>query len=804
VTLLLWIAACALLLLALSFVYGALAARALPAALPVTRPRVTVLLPVRDEVGRIEATIQRLLAQRGVDLELIVADDRSTDGTSALLARLAAGEPRLRVIRIDDVPPGWLGKTNALAQAARQVTGDWILLTDGDAWLADDVVARAVAAAERDGADHLCLAPSHAVTTPIARGVLLLLHGSLARRFARVNAGRSYVGIGAFNLLRRETYERIGGHAPLRMEVVDDVKLGLLVREAGGRTIARHSPGAVVVDWGSSVPRFLHVVEKNLFAIVEFSATAALLLSLAMLGVWVAALLGPFDGSTAGWAAAAMLLAVAPAAALLAPWVGLPWRSGLLAPLLLPMLPIALLRSMVVTLWQNGVTWRGTHYPLAELRAGMVQAANTRVPGSGSVFTNRSLSGLTVSQFLGAFNDNLFKQVVLLLAARVLFHDDKQGIATVVFSLPFVLFSGLAGDVSERFSKRSLIVGMKLWEAAIMLLSMVALGMQSWAFLLIVLFVLGTQSAFFGPPKYGSLPEIVQPGGLIAANGLISMTTFLAILLGMSLAGPLISNYLDQIWVTGAIGTLLAVAGALAALRITPLAPQQPKLRVGWNPFGSMPRRILELRREGQLFAVVVAYSIFWFNGGVVQQVVNGMGEKGCLDLPIEATWKLSVLLAVLAVAIICGSLLAAPLARRVAPYRIVAAGAAVMVPAQVSLALIGPVFDPAFGYAFAIVALAVLGCAGALFVVPIVTYIQDAPRRGEKGQVFAVTNFLNFVFILLSGAFYLVAKALSLAAPAAGALSALLMGGYLFQQRRALGSIAIGRALPERVAAPA
>lgn len=797
--LLLWIAAACLLLLALATCYGALRARALPAARPATSPRVTVLLPVRDEVGRIEATLQRLLAQQGVELQIVVADDRSTDGTSDVLARLAASDPRLTVVRIDELPAGWLGKANALHVAAAHARGDWILLTDGDAWFGPDVVARAVAEAERQQADHLCLAPSHTTSTPIARGILLALHSTLARRFAEVNAGRGFVGIGAFNLLRRSVYEQIGRHEALRLEVVDDVKLGLLVREQGGRSVARHAPGEVVVDWGSSVPRFLHVVEKNLFAIVEFSATGALLLGLALLAVWSAALYGPFEGSVGGWTAGGMLLLQIPAAMLLAPWVALPRASAVLVPFVLPLLAVALLRSMLVTLRQRGILWRGTHYDLEQLRQGIVRASSSRVPGAGSALQNRSLLGLTISQFLGAFNDNLFKQVMLLLAARVLFQErDMQGVATVVFALPFVLFSGMAGDLSERLSKRSIIVAMKLWEAAIMVLSMFALGLQSWPFLLGVLFVLGVQSAFFGPSKYGSLPEIVRPSGLMSANGLISMTTFLAILLGTALAGPLLDNFPDQLWVTGAIGTLIAVAGCLAALVIVPLVAQKPEQRVGWNPFGTMPERIRELRRQGPMFAIVVAYSMFWFNGGVVQQVVNGMGRPDCLAVPKDQNWRLSLLQVVLAVAIIVGSLLAAPLARRASPVRVLFVAAIVLVPAQCALALIGPVFGPEFGYAFAMLALAVTGFAGALFVVPIVAYIQDAPRPGEKGQVFAVTNFLNFVFILLSGAFYQAGESLGLTAPTTGLVSALLMAAYLWTERSALATIRIGSAEPQ------
>src|SRR5687768_11130244 len=160
------------------------------------------------------------------------------------------------------------------------------------------------------------------------------------------------------------------------------------------------------------------------------------------------------------------------------------------------------------------------------------------------LFRDRSFWGMTATQLLGAFNDNLFKQLMLLLAipvgAAAAQKADEQGLATMIFSLPFVLFSGFAGYLSDRHSKRNVIVACKLAEIGIMLLGMIgflAYGMTGYSGLLVVLFLMGTHSAFFGPGKYGILPELFREHDLPKANGVILMTTFLAIIFGTASAG---------------------------------------------------------------------------------------------------------------------------------------------------------------------------------------------------------------------------------------------------------------------------
>ena len=166
------------------------------------RIRCSVVIAARDEEARIEQTVRHLLAKRGVELDIIVVDDRSTDRTSEILRRLAKDDARVQVKRVDVLPEGWLGKCHACHVGASAATGDWILFTDADCWLKPDVIARALRVAERDEADHITLVSGLATGSVGLKASHLMFLISLANWFSGVNRDRpkSFMGIGAFNL----------------------------------------------------------------------------------------------------------------------------------------------------------------------------------------------------------------------------------------------------------------------------------------------------------------------------------------------------------------------------------------------------------------------------------------------------------------------------------------------------------------------------------------------------------------------------------------------------------------------------
>lgn len=340
-----------------------------------SQPSVTVVVPARDEAARIERTVRQLLAQQAVHLELVVVDDRSTDGTQEILRRLASEDSRLKLIRVDQLPDGWIGKCHACHVGAAGASGDWLLFTDGDVWLSPDAIARAVAAAERENADHVCLTPGLNPTGILVQAGLLTFQIAMADHVARVNrdSPRGFIGIGAFNLLRAATYRSFGGHEPLRLEVLDDMKLGLLVRRAGGRTRCFIGQDDVQAEWATSLWGIVKALEKNAFAQLQFNVFVVLLLVVLILFCWGGAVIGPWTGSLAGIAAGVGLVSMIIPSAILAWRQRWPFISALLTPLACLILVVATVNSAVVTLRQGGIRWRDTFYPIAMLRAGRVR-----------------------------------------------------------------------------------------------------------------------------------------------------------------------------------------------------------------------------------------------------------------------------------------------------------------------------------------------------------------------------------------------------------------------------------------------
>ena len=340
-----------------------------------SRIKCSVVIAARDEETRIERTIRHLLAQREVEAEVIVVDDRSTDRTSEILQHLAKEDARLQVKRVDALPDGWLGKCHACHVGASAVTGDWILFTDADCWLKPDVIARAVRVAERDGADHVTLSPGTVIDSLGARAWHLLFLTSLLNWFSGVNRDRpkAYVGIGAFNLVRAAAYRQCGGYEALRLTVVDDLKLGLLLRRAGKRTRAFLGVDDVECHWGTTVGSMVKIVEKNYFAATDFRLWLVLAAGVALTLVFGTLVVGLMMGTAAGLAAGLSPLLLILPASILARRLGWSWPCAVCMPFMFPVFLYALLNSTLVTLRQGGIRWRDTFYALDTLRAGTVR-----------------------------------------------------------------------------------------------------------------------------------------------------------------------------------------------------------------------------------------------------------------------------------------------------------------------------------------------------------------------------------------------------------------------------------------------
>jgi glycosyltransferase involved in cell wall biosynthesis len=338
-------------------------------------PRVSVVVAARDEAATIDRTVRTLLAQRDVAIDVTVVSDRSVDGTAAVVDAIAAVDSRVRCIQVAALPERWLGKCHACHVGAADARGEWILFTDADCRLPPDVVARALAVAGRDGVDHVTLTPGAVQATLPARAWHLIFITSVANWIAETNRdlpGR-HIGIGAFNLVRATTYRAFGGYETLRLTVMDDIRLGLLVRRTGGRTRAFLGGDDAACDWGTHVGDVLRVTEKNYFAALDFRALPALIGPPLFLVPFAASLVRLAGGTWLDLAAGVAPMLLALPAIVWARRLRWPLVAALLTPPCYVLMMYAVARSAVVATRRGGIRWRDTFYPTALLREGAVR-----------------------------------------------------------------------------------------------------------------------------------------------------------------------------------------------------------------------------------------------------------------------------------------------------------------------------------------------------------------------------------------------------------------------------------------------
>src|ERR1022692_1835890 len=232
---------------------------------PAANPRVSIIVPARNEEENIEPTLTQLLDLDYENYEVIVVDDRSTDQTGEIMDRIAASPQargRLKVIHVDTLPSGWLGKTHAMWTAAQQASGDWLLFTDADVLFKPQSLRRALAYAEIEQADHLVLFPRMIMKRSgekmmIAFFQTLFVFGHRPWKVADPNT-KDHMGVGAFNLIRRDVYEAVGTYHALRFEVLDDMKLGKVVKNAGYKQRVVFGEDLISIRWAKGAMGVVH------------------------------------------------------------------------------------------------------------------------------------------------------------------------------------------------------------------------------------------------------------------------------------------------------------------------------------------------------------------------------------------------------------------------------------------------------------------------------------------------------------------------------------------------------------------
>jgi glycosyltransferase involved in cell wall biosynthesis len=346
---------------------------------PPADPRVSIIVPACNEAADIEATLVRLIALDYDNYEVIAVDDRSADRTGEIMERVAAGAPpgRLKVVRIAELPAGWMGKPHAMWSASNLATGDWLLFTDADVLFKPDALRRALTYAEAEAADHLVVFPRIVMKHPGERMMIaffqtLFVFGHRPWKVADPKT-KDHMGVGAFNMIRRTVYDALGTYLALRFEVLDDMKLGKVVKNAGYAQRNVFGADLVSVRWADGAWGVVENLTKNFFALMSFQLPRALVSCFALAFLNLMPFLGIFLAH--GWERLGYAVALF---SMFSIYVGMSTKSDiqpyyfLLHPVSTALFVYTMLRSTFLTLGRGGVVWRGTFYPLEELRKGMV------------------------------------------------------------------------------------------------------------------------------------------------------------------------------------------------------------------------------------------------------------------------------------------------------------------------------------------------------------------------------------------------------------------------------------------------
>jgi MFS family permease len=390
---------------------------------------------------------------------------------------------------------------------------------------------------------------------------------------------------------------------------------------------------------------------------------------------------------------------------------------------------------------------------------------------------------LFCTQFLGALNDNVFKNAIVILIAFSL--ADKMGangsilviIAAGIFILPFFLFSATAGQLADKFEKSMLIRRVKIVEIVIMCLASVGFYLMSAPILLTVLFFMGTQSTLFGPLKYSILPQHLLEGELLGGNGMIQMGTYMAILLGTILGGVLISADPNGSLYVSMVIVLLATAGWIASRSIPEAVAPEPTLCINWNFITETCRIIKYAREDRTVFWAIIGISWFWFYGATFLSLVPSYTRD-----VLSADERIATLiLTAFSIGIGTGSLLCEKLSHRHINLGLVPIGAIgltlfatdlsfISLPAiefsEGNTLLTAGMFLDHFNHWRVLIDLSMIGLSGGLYMVPLYALVQQRSNPCHRSRIIAANNIINAFFMVISAILMIVLISVEIAIP--------------------------------------
>ena len=389
------------------------------------------------------------------------------------------------------------------------------------------------------------------------------------------------------------------------------------------------------------------------------------------------------------------------------------------------------------------------------------------------LFKRRRFSAMFFTQFLGAFNDNIFKQALILVltysaasqlgvAVSIL-----NNLAAMLFILPYFLFSALAGQIADKYEKSKLTRLTKLLEFIIMVIAAVGFVFEWYALLFVALFLMGTQSTFFGPIKYAYLPQAMKKDELVGANGLFQMGTSLAILLGMIIAGVLTQLSQSLYWIS-AVVLMVAISGYWAARSIPNMPAMQPSLKINWNIFTTSAAAIRYLYSMPFLFFVILGNSWFWFYGATF---LTQTPELSKIILQGDESVVI-FLLTLFSVGVSIGSLLCKTLTKNQVSLRLLPFGIAGLSIFAIDLyfSLSGLSITTSNGILLGMSELLhvagswrvfadlfFLGFSGGLYIVPLYASMQAYAPKSHRARIVGANNIFNAIFMVSSAIFAIV-----------------------------------------------
>ena len=365
--------------------------------------------------------------------------------------------------------------------------------------------------------------------------------------------------------------------------------------------------------------------------------------------------------------------------------------------------------------------------------------------GFKSLLRDQGFHAFLWTQFLGAFNDNVYKIVVSMRAVHVAASSESSSLylslAGAVFVIPFLLFSGYSGRLADVISKRRVLIGVKIFEIFVMALGLAAFFSTRIELMLVVLFLMALHSTVFSPAKYGIVPEILPDADLSRANALLEMSTFTAIVMGTSVGAFLFSIWKTEPWKMGLLMIAVAVIGFVVSLRITRVPPSGATSAFHINPFAEVITGTRHLVKQRPLTLTVVGISYFWFLGALFQMDLLLFGS----EVLKVSDLKIGLMVTALAVGIGLGSMLAGRLSGDKVELGLVPLGALFMGAFCIALQM------ARHSYGLSVTMLSFLGIASGLFIVPLTAYLQQRSESHEKGRMIATSNFYSSIGLLLA-----------------------------------------------------